>query len=55
MNDDNLAKLDELLDVDEGLTAWEVEFIESLNQQRGRDWTERQLSTLERIYERVCR
>lgn len=48
------AKLDALLDLDDGLTDWEVEFVESLNKQRKRQGWEpspKQEATLERIYD----
>lgn len=54
MNDDHLPMLDELLDLEDGLTAWEVEFLESLNRQRGREFTEKQVSKLEAIYREKC-
>lgn len=54
MTDDQLRKLDELLDVEDGLSPREVEFIESLNHQRGRDLTARQEKWLDDIFGRVC-
>jgi len=43
--------LQELLDVETGLTSWEVEFIESLHEWDGA-FTKKQAATLEKIYER---
>ena len=54
MNEDLLPKLDELLDAEDGLTAWEMDFLESLNKQRGREFTEKQADKLTAIWERVC-
>lgn len=51
---DALRKLDELLDAEDGLTAWEMDFIESLNTQRGRTFTNAQAEKLDQIFERVC-
>jgi len=45
--------LDELLEVESGLTAWEMDFIESLDKQRGRGFTEKQVEILNRIHEKV--
>lgn len=55
MTEDQRYMLDELLDDDsDRLTAWEVEFIESLDRNcRRRDLTERQQKTLQNIYEKV--
>jgi hypothetical protein len=50
------SMLDELLALDDGLTDWEVEFVESLSVQRtnwdanGRGPSDRQFETLERIW-----
>ena len=52
--DDHLAKLDELLDREAGLSEWEVEFLESLNKQRDAKWTPRQINKLEDIFEKVA-
>ena len=46
--------LNDLLDCDEGLTAWEITFIEDMDTKRGFDWSERQIACLDKIYERVC-
>lgn len=46
--------IDALLDLDSGLTPWEVEFVESLDQQREdrEDWypSDRQMEKLEQVY-----
>ena len=44
--------LDELLEVGEGLTDWEVEFIENLSKWEA-CFTEKQARTLRSIYERL--
>ena len=41
--------LSELLNLDEGLTEWEIEFCENLHNWNG-EFTERQAETLENIY-----
>lgn len=51
---DELQMLDELLeDESDRMTPWEVEFIESLNKQRNRDFSERQVATLGKIWNKV--
>ena len=45
--------LQELLDLDEGLTRWEVDFIESLSNWSN-DFTPKQIETIYKIYERKC-
>ena len=51
---DSLAMLDELLaDDSDKMTDWEVEFIESLNKQRDREFSDRQVATLEKIWRKV--
>lgn len=47
----------DLLELEEGLTEWEIDFLESLSSQleEGRTLTERQKEVLDRVYEdRVC-
>jgi len=53
MKSDDQKKLDELLKVDGGLNDWEVEFLESLDKQRLRTLSEKQLIKLDQIYCRV--
>jgi hypothetical protein len=48
--DDLRNKLDELLGIDEGLTPWEVEFIDNLSHWEG-DFTPEQARKLNQIYE----
>ena len=46
----------ELCDVDEGLTQWEINFVESIAKQvidKGRELTEKQRETARKILERV--
>jgi len=44
-----LTLLDELLAAESGLTAWEMDFIESLDRQRGRTFSDKQRDILDRI------
>jgi hypothetical protein len=41
----------ELLDVESGLTAWEIDFLDSLHEWQG-DFTPKQTETLQKIYDR---
>lgn len=43
------AMLKDLLDIDEGLTAWEITFIDDMNRWRG-DFTEKQAERIEIIW-----
>lgn len=50
MTEHEQSLLDDLLALDSGLTAWEVEFIDNLDKNwRGRDLTEKQEQVLHRI------
>lgn len=40
-------------DKESGLTPWEIDFIESLDQRRGRSLTEKQEDILDKILERL--
>ncbi len=54
MTKDEEQMLDECLDAESGLSAWELDFIDNLDHNwRGRDLTERQHETLERIVGKV--
>jgi len=46
-------ELDDLLNTEDGLTDWEVEFIESLNKQREehRAFTDRQIAKLHQVWD----
>jgi hypothetical protein len=47
--------LDCLLELEEGLTEWELEFIENLDSNwREKGLSDKQRDTLERIYDRLC-
>ena len=48
-----LTLLDELLAAESGLTAWEMDFIESLDRQRGRVFSDKQVARLGEIGERL--
>ena len=55
-DDETLAHLDELLDLDDGLSDWEVQFVESMNHRRTCRWSYKQIVTVNRIWEaRVVR
>mgnify|MGYP001615778078 FL=1 len=45
--------LDELLAVETGLSGWEMDFLESLDGQRGGVFSEKQIAVLERIESRL--
>lgn len=47
--------IDELLNSEEGLSAWEIDFIEDLDRLRGRELTVRQADKLEDIWQRIHR
>lgn len=57
MTTEQAEKLNELLDMDEGLTEWELEFIDSLDQKmRSKNLSDHQSEKLEQVYaERVER
>jgi len=46
--------LKELLNLEEGLTQWEVNFIESLSHTRFNKWNDKQKRKLVQIYENRC-
>lgn len=52
---DHLELAAELLEVEEGLSDWEVEFVESVHSQleQGRELTERQIEKLEQIWQKI--
>lgn len=52
MSDQEIEWLDALLDLEEGLTDWEVDFIESLSKRKDRDLTDRQHGCLRQLYEK---
>ena len=45
--------VDDLLNKESGLTSWEIDFIDSLDKQRGRKLSEKQIQCLERIVDKV--
>lgn len=52
----NLDMLDELLDLTSDeyeLSEWEIDFIESLNKQRDRPWSQKQIDKLQQIYRKA--
>ena len=50
---DYRSMLEELLELDEGLSSFEMEFIDSLSYWDG-DFTENQVKTLKKIWNRHC-
>jgi len=53
MNPDEEQLLDDLLAVESGLTAWEMDFIESLDKQRTRALSDKQRDVVNRIADKV--
>ena len=54
MTEDEEYMLDELLDIEQGLTQWELDFIDNLdNKWRRLDLTQKQTATLRKIYEKA--
>ena len=53
MTEHQETMLDELLDADEGLTDWEIGFIETLDERRGEELSVKQTQKLESIWSRV--
>lgn len=47
------AHLGDLMKLEEGLTAWEITFIESLHAQEF-PLTERQIDVIYKLYDRLC-
>lgn len=47
--------LDELLALEAGLSSWELDFIESLDGQRDRGFSEKQMDVLRRMEEKYLR
>ena len=45
--------LADVLELDEGLTPWEVDFVENVSHWEG-DFTPKQIATINKIYERMC-
>ena len=53
MTADEASLLDELLDLDANLSAWEADFLEDMDAMRGRDLTEGQAGKLHEIARRT--
>jgi len=53
MNDDERDMVNELLEVEDGLTAWEVEFIEQLSHSLSEPLSERQHDKLEECWRKA--
>lgn len=54
MSSEHQNMLDQLLDVESGLSDREVEFIDSLDKKRQYPLSQKQAAWLEAIYERMC-
>jgi hypothetical protein len=55
MTESQKEKLDEILEKDSGLSGWEMDFIENMDKNwRERNMSEKQDSTLSKIWERQC-
>ena len=48
---DTLDKLDEILNLDHGLSKWEVDFIENLDKKRERGFTPSQRKKIDQIHD----
>ena len=46
------GELDDLQKVESGLTAWEIDFIDSMDRLRGRSLSDRQIETLHKIWDK---
>jgi hypothetical protein len=53
VSEDEQQLLDDLLAVESGLTAWEMDFIESLDRQRARALSPKQREVMGRIADKV--
>ena len=53
MTKDEQEMLDECLNANSGLTNWEIEFLDDLDDRRDRTLSDKQLACLERINEKV--
>lgn len=51
MDQEHATMLDELLELEDGLSDWEVEFIDRLSHQRDRSLTDGQASKLQQIWD----
>ena len=51
------GELDDLLNLDHGLTTWEVDFVEDLEKwrERGKQFTEGQISMVRKVWNRRCK
>ncbi len=49
MDEEQLKMLDECLNQEQGLTPWELDFIDDMEKRRGRELTEKQAACLSRI------
>lgn len=46
--------LDDLLECDEGMNGWELDFIEDMDEKRELNWSPAQIEKLDQIYEKAC-
>ena len=54
MNETEVDQLDALLALEDGLSEWELSFIEDLSHRRERPLTDKQADKLRDIYEKLC-
>ncbi len=53
MTADEELLLDELLEVESGLSTWEMDFLDDMNAMRGRELTDKQAAKLHEIARRL--
>ena len=53
--DEALEVLDELLALEAGLSGWEMDFLESLDGQRERDFSDKQIAVLGKLEARLLK
>ena len=56
MGDTTAGEVDDLLNLESGLTPWEMDFLDSVRSQmeQGRTLSARQASVIHRIWDRLC-
>ena len=50
-----LAELDDLLDIEDGLSTWEVDFIDDMNKKRADGFTDKQAKKIDELWDRHCK
>jgi len=56
MTDQDKARemLDDLLEIDDGLSSWAVNFIDDMDRKRHLDWTENQIEKIAELHNKHC-